>query len=100
MLIKEFQKRIHEWIQNERSFLEEWKSGIIPRNRIGVSNLDSILERIEFNILDAFYDYVYPEQCPECTRTGKDHKYDCSHFDDKDSRARNKFVIDKRALDL
>ena len=98
MTKKEFQSRIHGWIQNEKEFLEEWKSGEIPKNRRGVCNVDSVLERIEFNVMDAFYAYVYPEQCPECSRTGHDHDGECSHFDDKNLRGRDKWGVDANVL--
>jgi hypothetical protein len=94
--IKEFAKRIHDWIQNERDFLIEWKTATQHRP---VAELDSILERIEFNVMDAFYDYIYPEPCQECGRTGKDHDCECSHFDDEDSRTMDKYRVDSKVLD-
>ena len=76
MTKKEFEERISEWIHNERSFLQEWKSGECKP----ISSIDSILERIEFNVMEAFYDYIYPEPCPECGRSGRDHDGECSLF--------------------
>lgn len=96
----EFKYRIHSWIQNEREILEELKCGKVRPNWTGLCVIDSILNRIEFNVLDAFYDYIYPEPCLECSRTGKDHDSECSHFDDADSRGMDKYTIHSEALPL
>lgn len=74
MTPQEFHKRVRGWIQNERNFLP-------PQD-----GLDIVLGRIEFNVMDAFADYIWPEMCPDCTRDGKSHDGECEIGDEKIER--------------
>ncbi len=87
---KEFEKRIHEWIQNER-FIKQ----VQEKMHQEPDSFEQILERIEFNVMDAYRDIIqYPEPCPECTRTGNDHDGECSIGEPNMA----KFGIDEKVL--
>ena len=67
-----FEMRVEKWIMNE---LGEQK---IFNGEVVVNTSALVLDRILFNVIDAYRDLVrFPDKCPGCTRSGRDHDGEC-----------------------
>jgi hypothetical protein len=68
----DFEKRAAGWIWNE---LGEHK---FYAGELTITAHKETLSRIEFNVIDAYRDLIrFPDKCPGCTRSGRDHDMEC-----------------------
>jgi hypothetical protein len=67
-----FEKRVIEWILNEEG------EGKFYAGELIVNTHKEVLEMIIFNVIDAYRDLIrFPDRCPSCTRSGRDHDEEC-----------------------
>jgi len=72
IIMDDFEKRATGWIMNEEGKTKwYWNTKIFKTEK-------PVLERIVFNVVDAYRDLIrFPEHCPGCTRSGRDHDGEC-----------------------
>jgi hypothetical protein len=67
-----FEKRVEEWIMNE----EGEKKFYAGEKTVYTDRV--VLERILSNVITAYRDLIrFPDRCPNCTRSGRDHDGEC-----------------------
>lgn len=69
-----FEERAREWIMNEEGE-SKFYAGELTVN-VHKETCESIL----FNVIDAYRDLIrFPDPCPYCTRSGRDHDGECEN---------------------